>query len=81
MILVDIQVPLLDKIYDFELDEEEQTGKILEEILLLIEQKEGFARRREGKLFLYALRQEGILASEETLKQQGVGDGDRLLLL
>ena len=33
MILVDIQVPVLDKIYDFELDEEASADIVLEEIL------------------------------------------------
>lgn len=80
MILVDIQTPALDKIYDFELDGEQQTGRVLEEIIALILQRENLAGEPEGKLRLYAMRQEKILSEKETLEQQGVEDGDRLVL-
>lgn len=81
MILVDIQVPVLDKIYDFELDEEASVDMALEEILELIACREGSRCDEPGKMFLYVPGQEGILAGSETLKQQGIGDGARLILI
>lgn len=81
MILVDIQVPVLDKIYDFELDEEASVDMALEEILELIARREGSICDEPGKMYLYVPGQEGILAGGETLKQQGIGDGARLILI
>ena len=81
MILVDIQVPILDKIYDFELDEDASADIVLEEILELIARKEGTGRDDTGKMYLYVPGQEGILTGNETLKQQGIGDGARLILI
>lgn len=81
MILVDIQVPVLDKVYDFELDEETKVEMVLKEILALITQKEGITCEEPEKMCLYVLGQEGILPGDATLRQQGVSDGDRLLLI
>ena len=47
MILVDIQVPVLDKIFDFELDEEACADAVLEEIQELIAGQEGLDRSEE----------------------------------
>ncbi len=79
MILVDVQVPALDRVYDFELDEESQTGRLAEEIAALIV---GWEKLPEsGAMDLYGVRQETFLRRDETLKGQGVGDGDRLILI
>ena len=53
----------------------------LEEILELIARKEGTGRGDTGKMYLYVPGQEGILTGNETLKQQGIGDGARLILI
>ncbi|MCI8978193.1 EsaB/YukD family protein [Lachnospiraceae bacterium 54-11] len=81
MILVDIQVPVLDKIFDFELDEEACADAVLEEIQELIAGQEGLDCEEPGKMYLYVPGQEGILTGNETLKQQGIRDGDRLILI
>jgi len=76
MILVDIQSPVMDQVYEFELDEE-----ILKEIVLLIGQKEKVSLKEEEGMQLYALRRESLLDKERTLKEQGVEAGDRLFLI
>ena len=81
MILVDIQVPVLDKIFDFELDEEACADAVLEEIQELIARQEGLECEEPGKMYLYVPGQEGILTGHETLKQQGIRGGDRLILI
>lgn len=81
MILVDIQVPVLDKIYDFELDEDACADTVLKEIQELIAGREGLAHEARGKMYLYVPGQETILAGHGTLKQQGIRDGDRLILI
>ena len=40
MIVVDIQVPNLNRTYDFELDEEMKTGELLKKIIQTISEKE-----------------------------------------
>lgn len=79
MILVDVQVPALDRVYDFELDEDSQTGRLAEEIAALIAAREKIPE--SGAMNLYGVRQEALLRRDETLKGQGVGDGDRLILI
>lgn len=81
MILVDIQVPLLDEVYDFELDEETQVWELLGEITALIARKEGILLKEEGNLRLYAMRQDRLLDKNASLRQQAVEAGDRLVLI
>lgn len=81
MIMVDIQVPVLDRIYDFELDEERKVGELVKEILALIEEKENLRNDREKKLYLYATRRACILKENEKLADQGIRNGDRLILI
>lgn len=81
MILVDLQAPVFDRIYDFELDEQLKTGELLKDILILIGEEEACGQSQEEKMALYAVRQERILDPRRTLQQQGVRDGDRLILI
>lgn len=81
MILVDVQVPAMDQVYDFELDEELTAGTLAQDIGALVAKKEKASEGGGGDRYLYSLRQDGILKREETLKQQGVRDGDRLILI
>lgn len=81
MILVDIQVPVLDKVYDFELDEETKVELLIEDILELIAEQERLTCRNKGDMYLYALGQERVLEAGKSLKQQGVCAGNRLILL
>ncbi len=81
MILVDIQVPMLDRVYDFELDEELKAGDLLEDILMLVIKEEKCSQSKSAGMALYAVRQERLLNQEKTLQYQGVRDGDRLILI
>lgn len=81
MILVDIQVPMLDGVYDFELDEELKAGDLLEDILMLIIREGECSQSKSAGMVFYAVRQERILNQEKTLQYQGVRDGDRLILI
>ena len=64
MILVEVQVPVLNRRYDFELERE----------------KEGLTGKTEKHCF-YVWEQERILREDETLKQQGVRNGNILYLI
>lgn len=81
MILVDVLSPVLDEVYDFELEEEAGIEEILEEMLSLIGRKEKITLQDGKNMQLYALRQESLLDKKGTLKGQGVEAGDRLILL
>ncbi len=81
MILVDIQVPVLDEVYDFELDEEVKIKEALGEITALIAAKERISIKDGDNLQLYALREDMLLDREAGLRQQAVRDGDRLVLI
>lgn len=80
MILVDIQVPALDQVYDFELDEESETEILIEDILALIARQEHLVCKNSEDMCLYALRQKCVLKKNKSLMQQGVRAGDRLVL-
>ena len=79
--LVDIQVPVLDEVYDFELDEEVKIKEALGEITALIAAKERISIKDGDNLQLYALREDMLLDREASLRQQAVRDGDRLVLI
>lgn len=80
MIMIDVEVPLLGQVYDFELNEEKETGKLIQEMVGLIAQKEQKVVVMEDDLLLYSYRSERILQKELTLKEQGIRNGDRLVL-
>lgn len=81
MILIDVQIPVLDRIYDFELDEDSMAGVLMEEIIALISKKEHLTVNGGKEMYLYSLGQENVLKNDRTLRQQGICDGDRLILI
>lgn len=81
MVLLDIQVPAIDRIYDFELDEEIQIGELLKKIVQMIKEKEEIVTDKEEKLYLYAFQSEKVLRESDSLKQQGVKSGETLFLI
>ncbi len=80
MILVDVQIPMLDKVFDFELNEEIKAGKVIEDISLLAAQQEKLTCKNVKEMCLYVLGQEKLLEGNLSLRQQGVRAGDRLIL-
>ena len=79
--MVDVLVPILDRIYDFELDEERPVGELLGEMLSVIEEREGMQFSQKEALQLYFFRGEGILRKNANMEGQGVKSGDRLILI
>ena len=82
MIIVDIYVPAVGNTYDFQLDEDEKVGTLIEEIGELIGQKEH--SRIEGdisKLMLCCCKDKKILTKSMTLADSGVQNGDSLILV
>ena len=82
MILIDVYVPVVDRIYDFFLDEEKPVGSIIEEMAEMICQKERL--RPDGKtedLSLWIVDGRRKLQKEWTLNENGIRSGMRLLLV
>lgn len=82
MILVDIYVPAVGNTYDFQLDEEEKTSTLIEEIGELIGQKEHNRIVGDINHFMLCSRKDKkILPKSMTLAASGVRNGDSLLLV
>lgn len=75
MILAEVEVPALNAAYDFRLDEERHTAQIAEDMGRIL-----FGEERK-ELFLCSLEQKRILPPDRTLRQSGIGDGAKLLLV
>ena len=81
MIMIDIYVPVLDKTYDFELDEHTSVQELTEKILLLIGQKEYLYPISSKESYLYSVTKNCILGRNSDLESQGVTNGERLILI
>lgn len=81
MILVDIQVMTLDKTYDFEIDEDIKAGELTNQIVDLIIQTEKKIAKPKQPIFLYAIGKDLVLNPVNTLRQQGIENGETLIVL
>lgn len=82
MILVDIYVPVLNKRYDFKLDEHAYISHIAEEVGELIILKENSASKQQLQdLLLCDYQRRQVLPYDQTLDQNGIRSGSRLVLI
>ncbi len=82
MILVDVEVPVLNQVYDFQTDEYMLVGLLLEELSGLISQKEQVQLvGNVEELMLWDKERRCRLMPESTLSGSGVRTGGKLLLL
>lgn len=82
MIMVEIFIPLLDKRYDFQLDEHTQILFLLEDISEMICQKEQCEMKGDWRELLLCQRATGRkLPPESTLAECGIKIGDSLMLV
>lgn len=81
MILVDVQVPALDRTYDFELDETVAVKKLTEKMIAIISEKEKITGPSAEETVLFALGREVLLNGDFSLKEQGIGTGEKLILI
>ena len=82
MILVDVYVPSVSKYYAFRLDEKVKIGIIIAELTELICQKEqcGFVGNKE-ELVLCTYNANSIMSRDLSLKDYGIKDGGRMILV
>ena len=82
MIIVDVNIFILDKYYDFELHEEAKVREVIEEIVHMVEQKEKTTFTGDIKdMILVDNFRKDILNPDYTLAQQGIGSGWNLSLV
>ena len=80
MIMIDVLVPPLDRIFDFEVDETVDGRTLRTKLEKLIEMKERVKFSLEKReLFLY--RVGDFLNESEPLNDQDIRNGDRLILI
>lgn len=82
MILVDIYSPAVDQTYDFMLDENASLNAVMLEITEMIAKKTGSDVPTDaGAFILYHVERGVPMQTDKTLFENGVRDGDRLLLV
>ena len=82
MVLVEIEVPVLEKRYDFKLNVEEKVGDLMKEILHIICQREHCVLQEKTHPFLLGdLERHILFHPEHRLEDYGVETGSRLVLL
>ena len=82
MIMVEIDIPILDKRYDFRLDEHTQILYLMEDISEVICQNENCRLKGDWKdLMLCHAATERKLPPESTLAECGIRVGDSLFLV
>ncbi len=82
MILIDIFVPLMEKVFDFSVDETAQIGLLVEELSEMICQIERWPRLEDAsQMLLCDPEGQRILPKDATLAGMGIGSGRRLILL
>ena len=81
-IYVEIEVPVLGKVYDFKLESKETIGALLEEILIAISQKEQCPFGNQKETFILSFpEQNKLLHPQKQLKDYKIITGSRLLLV
>ena len=82
MILVDVFVPAVDKVYNFRLNEDVKVSLIIDEIVEMIGQKEKAELNGEqAELNLYVSGEGRILSKEFSLTESYVTSGKQLILI
>lgn len=82
MILVDIYIPSIDEVFDFELDEQARVQQLTKEIIEMISQKTKSKFLGDSEEFiLYNMTKKYPLRNEVSLLAGGVANGDRLMLI
>lgn len=82
MILVDVYAPAVDQTYDFLLDENADLSAIVLELTEMIARKTGSEKPgNAGDFVMYHAGMESPLSMSKTLFENGVRDGDRLILV
>ena len=82
MIIVDVRIPALEKVYNLLLDEKASVGELIEEITELVLQKEGVLFSGDLQEAVLGCVERGLHCSREAcLSDYGIRDGETLILV
>lgn len=82
MIVVNVNVPALEKVYNFSVEEKAKVGELIEELVELIVQKECMPFGGEiEKMILCSLDSGAMCDKERCLSDYGVYGGSELMLV
>ena len=86
MIIVNVRVPALEKVYNLSIEEKSQVGDLIDEITLLVCQKEGLAFEGDphlafGQMSLYSIDAGVQLDRQNTPANYSVCYGAELMLV
>lgn len=82
MIIVDIEVPSMERKYQFNVDEQVPVETLIAELAEVISQKEQcIIQGNVSELCLCSEESQHILSYRESLFEQGIRNADRLLLV
>lgn len=82
MIIVDIEVPSMERTYQFSVEEQVPVETLIAELSEVICQKEQCAVQGNlAEMYLCSVENKCVLSYKETLAEQGIQNADRLLLV
>ena len=82
MIIVDIYVPVVNKVYDFSINEKLPVSVIVEELSEVIAQKEGCMTIEHPENFVLCHADtKSIMNADLTVESYGIGNGAKLILV
>lgn len=82
MILVDVYLPSIDDSYDFMLDENVAVEKVIAEISEMVSKKvKSPMLENTGDFMMCSMDKDKILDGNRTLHENGIRDGNRLMLV
>ena len=82
MLLVEVYAPAYDKSYDMRVEEQTSIRQLMEEMTVLIGQKERNHMAGElEKLCLCSIERGEMLSREQCLKDYGIGNGYQFVLI
>lgn len=80
--LIDLYVPVVDRVYDFQVDETKAVQVVLDDIADMICQKEQWQMKGESvKLSLWSVDGHRKLEKSKSLIQNGIRSGMQLILV
>lgn len=80
MIMIDVFVPSLYQAFDFEIDRKILTKNLIEDIRDLVEKQVGL-KYQNSPYALYSYRKGEFLKDNSLIEEQGIRNGDRLILV
>ena len=81
MILIDVLVPVTGRTYDFTVEENAPVRDVTEEIVGLIVRREGYGEQTDSGMHLFSHEKRMQLNQGKTLFENGVRNGDKLILV